>query len=232
MRRAIVELPRQDPRLFEKLPDLGVVEAFRVVHMFHFDPKAFAGICRVKFEDPKVKPDQLVGHIGIQKVSVLARLADGASLVYFQGKPTVEWAKFASMAGGRPYPAFELTPANWRTTVVGSNAEIKKFLAELRAFKVRYKVLSIKDGAYCPACEATAPRSPLGILTPKQRQAIATAYKIGYYDIPRRAESADVARALQLGKSTTIEHLRKAEKRVLDEMMTGNSWLPFHAQHA
>jgi hypothetical protein len=215
MRRVIVEVPRQDPECFGRLTNLGVIESFRVIHLFRFDTRSYAGICRVKFQDPTVRPSQMVGHIGISKAESLARLADGASLVNIEGRPTAGWARLAALTGGAMYPAFEFTPENWRITVVGSNDQIRGFLAELRHFKMRYKVLSVEDADL----KGPSSPSPMEVLTPKQREALVAAYRSGYYDIPKRADSAAVAKALALGKSTTLEHLRKAEKRLLDNFM-------------
>jgi hypothetical protein len=215
MRRAVVEVPRQDPQCFGRLTELGVIESFRLIHLFRFDMKSYEGICRVKFRNPGVHPSRMVGHIGISKAQSLARLADGACLVHIEGKPTAELARFAALTGGAMYPAFEPTPESWRVTAVGSNDQLRRFLAELRHFKMRYKVLSIEDAEL----KGPALPSPMELLTPRQREAVIAAYRSGYYDIPKRADSADVARVLALGKSTTLEHLRKAEKRLLDNFM-------------
>jgi len=42
---------------------------------------------------------------------------------------------------------------------------------------------------------------------------------MGYYDVPRRTDSEMVAKALELDKSTVVEHLRKAEKRLLKQVI-------------
>jgi hypothetical protein len=215
LRRVIVEMPKQDPQCFGRLTELGVIESFRVIHLFRFDTKSYEGICRVKFRDPEVHPSRMVGHLGISKAQRLARLADGACLVHIEGRPTADWARFAALTGGAMYPAFEPTPGTWRVTAVGSNDQMRRFLAELRHFKMRYKVLSIEDAEL----KGPSSPSPMEVLTPKQREAMVAAYRSGYYDIPKRADSADVAKILALGKSTTLEHLRKAEKRLLDNFM-------------
>jgi len=56
-------------------------------------------------------------------------------------------------------------------------------------------------------------------LTEKQRRILMSAYKMGYYDVPRRTDSEMVAKALELDKSTVVEHLRKAEKRLLKQVI-------------
>jgi predicted DNA binding protein len=52
-------------------------------------------------------------------------------------------------------------------------------------------------------------------LTPRQLDVLRRAVAAGYYDSPRRADSAALARALGVSPSTLKEHLRKAESAVL-----------------
>jgi predicted DNA binding protein len=56
---------------------------------------------------------------------------------------------------------------------------------------------------------------------PKQRKALLTAYALGYYDIPRRISSQDVSRHLNVDKSTVVEHLRKAERKLIAGIISG-----------
>jgi predicted DNA binding protein len=54
-----------------------------------------------------------------------------------------------------------------------------------------------------------------GGLTSKQAQALAFALENGYYAIPRRIKTEDMAKRLKLSRTTYEEHLRKAETKVL-----------------
>jgi predicted DNA binding protein len=53
------------------------------------------------------------------------------------------------------------------------------------------------------------------------RGALLTAYGLGYYDVPRRTPSEDIAKLLKIDKSTFAEHLRKAEKRIVRDALVG-----------
>jgi predicted DNA binding protein len=53
-------------------------------------------------------------------------------------------------------------------------------------------------------------------LTERQMNTLKTAVELGYFDTPRRASIKDVARKLGISPSTAVEHLRKAEKKVLE----------------
>ena len=60
-------------------------------------------------------------------------------------------------------------------------------------------------------------------LTEKQAEALTTAYKEGYYDYPRKLKLEDLAKLKKRSYSTFQEHLRKAEKKVMDFFLTEKS---------
>jgi len=52
-------------------------------------------------------------------------------------------------------------------------------------------------------------------LTPMQRTALDTAFAHGYYAFPRQITPTELAKKMGLAKSTYLEHLRKAEQKIL-----------------
>lgn len=61
--------------------------------------------------------------------------------------------------------------------------------------------------------------SPLLKLTDKQLEVLLFAYKSGYFDNPRRITLRELAQILGLSPSTVKEHLRKAERKILEELI-------------
>ena len=55
-------------------------------------------------------------------------------------------------------------------------------------------------------------------LTDRQREVLDTAVKLGYYSVPRRATAGDVADIVGCAPSTTSEHLRKIESRIVADL--------------
>ncbi|KAA9396218.1 transcriptional regulator [Haloarcula sp. CBA1130] len=55
-------------------------------------------------------------------------------------------------------------------------------------------------------------------LTARQREALAVGREIGYYDVPRNGSVEDVAEELGCAPSTTSNHLRKAEARLVERV--------------
>lgn len=63
-------------------------------------------------------------------------------------------------------------------------------------------------------------RSPGAALTERQREVVAAAVDLGYYDVPREATLAEVADELDIAGSTVSTHLRKAEAAVVREAVS------------
>ena len=59
------------------------------------------------------------------------------------------------------------------------------------------------------------------MLTQKQRETIIAAYDHGYYDYPKRITGDELSKRVNISKGTLMEHLRKAEGRLLREILTG-----------
>lgn len=63
-------------------------------------------------------------------------------------------------------------------------------------------------------------RDPGTALTERQREVLAAAVDLGYYDVPREATLAEVADELDIAGSTVSTHLRKAEAAVVREAVS------------
>ena len=96
-----------------------------------------------------------------------------------------------------------------RVTLVGDDEQVKEFL-ENRG--INYKVLSLTDAKF-------SLNSPISRLTEKQQEAISLAFRLGYFDTPRKIRVDELAAKLGLASSTLAVHLRRAERHLLAEML-------------
>lgn len=99
-------------------------------------------------------------------------------------------------------------------SVLGEQPELKRFLELVRPTAERIANMAFKRAAY-------QKQDVLSALTERQRETVMAAYHHGYYDYPKRISSEDLSAKLKISKGTLMEHLRKAEGRILREILTG-----------
>lgn len=63
------------------------------------------------------------------------------------------------------------------------------------------------------------PEYPLDELTARQREVIETAWEMGYYEIPKKVSADDIAAEIDLESSTVNEHLQRAERNLLGQLL-------------
>jgi len=62
-------------------------------------------------------------------------------------------------------------------------------------------------------------------LTDRQREALRTAYELGYFDIPRQTSLEDIAHELGISASSLSERLRRAQTQLIEETVA-TTWPP------
>jgi predicted DNA binding protein len=98
-------------------------------------------------------------------------------------------------------------------TVITDNAYLKTVLKVLKSVGF-IKKMSFHKPSF-------SEYNILSCLTERQKEIIIAAEKHGYYEVPREITSEELSRKLGISKATTVEHLRKAEKRIISEIVAG-----------
>lgn len=110
-------------------------------------------------------------------------------------------------------PPFEFTDHGVRVTVAGEELALQRAFDEVSdriAVEVEWM------GGYSPESPDT-----LSKLTDRQREALTTAYELGYYETPRTVSFEEVAAELGCASSTANELLRRAESTVIEAVLAG-----------
>jgi hypothetical protein len=139
----------------------------------------------------------------IKKFAVLSRAADRAEVI--------TWAEQGSIVDS----IIKKNCVFIGPTIVKDGVENWHIVAPTRE-ELQEVVASLEqcaDIAYIRNAEGVG--SEVG-LTERQVKTLKTAVDMGYFDTPRRASIKDVAKRLAVSPSTAVEHLRKAEKKVLE----------------
>jgi len=215
MRRLILEVSEKE--LFKagiELPPLKEIKSLELLYFLRQDPKEFAAISRVEFKNDNVKIDDLLKEGLLVDAQVIEREKNGAYIMFTRsGSPALTAVlNYIGIEGGYLFPPLGIEDGKVKFSFIGSEAQIKDFMEKIDAIAIPYRVVLLADANF-------SPMSPLSKLTEKQQEVLLTAYKLGYYDIPRKITSQEIAKKLGLVDSTVVEHLRKAEQRLIKEII-------------
>ncbi|WP_338016482.1 helix-turn-helix domain-containing protein [Natrialba swarupiae] len=92
----------------------------------------------------------------------------------------------------------------------GTRAEFDRFQAILDATEYPYELQSLVESGTLAA-----------LFTDRQRELLGTALREGYFDVPRNCTLAELATNLGIDKSTASGILRRGERRILVQALTG-----------
>ena len=102
----------------------------------------------------------------------------------------------------------------WQVCFVGERTDIRESLDAVEADSgAEVTVESMSSTGYAGE---TAREHRLDTLTTTQREVYEHAREAGYYEWPREASTRELAADLDVSKTTLLEHLRKAESKLLD----------------
>jgi hypothetical protein len=137
-------------------------------------------------------------------------------VVIFTGRaPNRKWMKLANRFQG---DVIWTTPTLWKEkrmtlSCIGEEEELKKIKKAMNLFgkisNIRYHKAVYQE------------HNMLSVLTDKQREIIIAAKHSGYYDYPRKIDAKGLAKKVGVSKATVVEHLRKAEGRLMANILAG-----------
>ncbi len=108
-----------------------------------------------------------------------------------------------------------ISPEKITISMMGERKNLSEFVEAMRHAGTIQK-MSFRRAAYQSA-------DILEVLTEKQRDVMVAAFQNGYYDFPKRIGSKKLCKKVGISKPTLLQHMRKAEGRILKEIMTGYS---------
>jgi predicted DNA binding protein len=98
-------------------------------------------------------------------------------------------------------------------SVVGEDGDLRKLMGIIEM------IGTVKEVHVTPA--SFHRDDLLASLTERQREVVIEAKRHGYYDYPRRINSEQLAKRVGISKATVVEHLRKAEGRLMGTLLAG-----------
>lgn len=191
------------------IPFAGMVERLEVISIFNFTPAAHTEVCNITLADgitiEGIKSDFITDIIVLRSEG-----RDYTCLV--KGKFSDEISRFIGKFDLKlEYPIiFEGDRCQF--SMVGSSDELYNIIAAAKENGWGFEVLSVQK--YDPHVS-----SVFSSLTEKQKEILLQAYKNGYFDHPRKINAGELAGKLGMHKTTLLEHLHKAEKRLIGHII-------------
>jgi len=217
MRRLTIQFPVKELDKFRDTFDFRKVEWFEVVHFLELKEEV-AAIARVKFARPRTRVEDIFSErLAVRPRFELLQREKGGVLTYFgrfrQGpKEAGPGISDLFVAKGYLSVPFELRNGRLTVTYLGGPNELRRFRELLDRSGVRYRLVTLED-----ARNLWWPRK--NRLTEKQLHVLTMAYRMGYYDVPKETSIGQLARMFHLAPSTFDVELRRAERRLLGEVL-------------
>jgi hypothetical protein len=96
--------------------------------------------------------------------------------------------------------------------MVGNPEDFQTFVSDALDNGWKFDILSVCD--YYPQVSGI-----FDILTPRQKGILLESYRQGYFDHPRKVNASELADKMGMHKSTLLEHIHKAEKRLIGHVL-------------
>jgi predicted DNA binding protein len=215
MRRLILEASEKElSKVSAEIKAFQKIKSLDLLYFLRQDREEFAAISRIEFKDASSTIEDLLVEGFLVEVQLLEQEKSKTFTVFMRGGPILSSVLDSlGLAGGYLFPPLEIRDGKIKISFLGSAKQVGEFLKKITALGIRYRVVMLTDANF-------SLDSPLTKLTEKQKEVIIAAYKFGYYDIPRRINSEELAKKLGIVSSTFGEHLRKAERRLLIHILS------------
>lgn len=112
-----------------------------------------------------------------------------------------------------------ISPDVVTASYIGADEELRRYVQMVKTHVGKVRNMTFKRAVY-------QNKDILTVLTEKQREILTMAYRSGYYDYPKGISSERLAKRVKVGRTTLVQHLRKAEGRILGEIMYDVPKLP------
>jgi hypothetical protein len=187
------------------------VKSFEMLDILRSDSVEIAAVIRLESKEESTNAEELLKSLvaNIKLEYQFLEQDKGACIYFIKGNPVRSSPEASNKRRLYPMLPFEIRDGKIKATFVGDNEQVKEFLEN---GSVNYKVLSLTDAKF-------SIDSPINCLTEKQQEAISMAFRLGYFDTPRKISADELAAKLDLASSTLAVHLRRAERRLLSEVL-------------
>jgi predicted DNA binding protein len=99
-------------------------------------------------------------------------------------------------------------------SIIGAQHDLLKYIELIKTYAGTIINMTFHKASY-------QKHDILSVLTNKQKDILITAHKYGYYKYPKKINSNRLSEKVKISRATLLEHLRKAEERLMDDILAG-----------
>jgi predicted DNA binding protein len=195
-------------------PTFKLINSYEVLEHLKIDRLEGISIDLIEFilkETSSIHDLKAIGHMQI--LSVL-KSEENKHICLVKQEPKVSKDLFTKFDLNLIYTTPQIFSNDKHTySIIADEENISKFIEQIKKVGKIVK-MSFQKSAY-------QQHDILSVLTEKQRQILIAAQKYGYYDYPKKINSDQLSKKFNLSKTTLLQHLRKAEGRIMENIVAG-----------
>ncbi|SIS19510.1 helix-turn-helix domain-containing protein [Natronorubrum thiooxidans] len=207
--------------------ELEKYDAFGEFLASTFRNREYIGIMALETDDIEASLKVIRDHAMTESVEVVERYSPApgdrmAATLFIRGQLT-EFTPLQTLLYEGYLPIGPTTLKDGRECfdlLLSDRDELSKAVELLRDFGTVQVERISRDFSRQVLPSAAGWQELLSSFPPRQREILNVAYEQGYYEIPRETTLEEVADEIGITKTTASNHLRKAERRVIEFLVT------------
>ena len=196
--------------LFDYCKSYGqVIERFEVISLFNMVDDIHSEVCRFTIREG-IPVDQIQCNYVSNLLVLQNKGREYTCLV--KGTFSEDITRFLQTYGSKFEPPIVFENDCLTFSMVGTPEDFHTFVSDATEKGWGLEILSVCD--YNPGVSGV-----FDVLTPRQKKILVESYRLGYFDNPRRLNAGELAEKMGINKSTLLEHIHKAEKRLIGQII-------------
>ncbi|MEI7434186.1 MAG: helix-turn-helix domain-containing protein [Methanomicrobiales archaeon] len=196
--------------LFDYCKSYGqVIERFEVISLFNMVDDIHSEVCKFTIREG-VPVDQIQCNYVSNLLVLQNKGREYTCLI--KGTFSEDITRFLQTYGSKFEPPVVFENDCLTFNMVGTPEDFNTFVSDAAEKGWGLEILSVCD--YNPDVSGV-----FDVLTPRQKKILIESYRLGFFDQPRRLNAGELAEKMGINKSTLLEHIHKAEKRLIGQII-------------
>jgi hypothetical protein len=186
-----------------------VIERFEVISLFTMDGDLHSEVCKFTIREG-VPADKISCNYVSNLIVLRQKGREFTCLV--KGSFSDDITKFVRTYGSRMIHPIVFENDCLTFSMAGEPEDFNAFVKDAAEKGWGLEILSVCD--YSPDAGGI-----FDILTPRQQEILLESYRRGFFDHPRKINAGVLAENMGMHKTTLLEHIHKAEKRLIGHIL-------------